>query len=326
MALRRGIRRRLGRRKRYARARESATRNKAKQLTREAKAEARAMSRRRRRQARRAVRPEQDLGIRLRGAALETRRRLRPLGAPVAALFSLIGRPIARSLLFVVQLIAVLIAVVLEVGQILARWISTGLLSAALILTEAARRHVTPRSTVAFVGVAAAVGLGVSQFFDYHGVAVDAPAYAGEIGGIASAPIVGRETAGSAHLWILLPVAALAAILMVASYRGRPRLAGGVAICGLVGVAVAIAVDLPQGLDVGRPGLAFTGTQAELLQGFWAEVACSAVLILCGGLLAHYSRGMSRERRRRPSRPGGATRRSPHREVGGIYPGLQAER
>jgi len=169
------------------------------------------------------------------------------------------------------------------------------------------------------------VGLGVSQFFDYHGVAVDAPDYAGQIGSIAPVPITDRQTAGSAHLWILLPVAGLAAILIVAAYRGRPRLAAGVAVCGLIGLAVALAVDLPQGLEVGRPGLAFTGTQAQLLQGFWAEVASSAVLILCGGLLAHYSRGVTRERRRRRGRSGGDTRHSPHREAGGIYPGLQAE-
>jgi hypothetical protein len=284
------------------------------------------MSRRRRRQARRAVRPQQDLGVRLRGAALETRRRLRPVAAPVAAFFSWIGRPVARVLLFVIQLIAALIAVVLEVGQIVVRWVGGALLGVALILVEATRRHVTPRSTVAFVGVAAAVGLAVSQFFDYHGVAVDAPAYAGEVGVTAPAPIVGTETAGGAHLWILLPVAALAAVLIVAAYRGATRLAGGVAVCGLVGLAVAIAIDLPQGLDVGRAGLAFTGTEARLLQGFWAEVACSAVLILCGGLLGHYSRGVSRERRRQRDRPGGTARRSPHREVGGIHPGLQAER
>jgi hypothetical protein len=284
------------------------------------------MSRRRRRQARRAVRPEQELGVRLRGAAFETRRRLRPVGAPVAGFLAWIAHPVARALLFVIQLIAALIAVVLEVGQIVIRFGAGAFLGATLIVIEATRRHVTPRSTVAFVGVAAAVGLAVSQFFDYHGVAVDAPNYAGEIGAIAGAPIVDRQSAGSAHLWILLPVAALAAVLIVAAYRGRPRLAGGVAICGLVGLAVAIAIDLPQGLDVGRAGLAFTGTEARLLQGFWAEVACSAVLILCGGLLGHYSRGVSRERRRRRGRPGRAARRSPHREVGGIYPGLQAER
>ena len=284
------------------------------------------MSRRRRRQARRAVRPEQELGVRLRGAVLETRRRLRPVGAPVAGFLAWIGHPVARALLFVIQLIAALIAVVLEVGQIVIRFLAGVFLGAALIVIEATRRHVTPRSTVAFVGLAAAVGLAVSQFFDYHGVAVDAPNYAGEIGAIAGAPIVDRQSTGSAHLWILLPVAALAAVLIVAAYRGRPRLAGGVAVCGLVGLAVAIAIDLPQGLDVGRAGLAFTGTEARLLQGFWAEVACSAVLILCGGLLGHYSRGVSRERRKRRGRPGRAARRSPHREAGGIYPGLQAER
>jgi hypothetical protein len=316
MAPRKGIRLRLGRRKGY--------RSRQDELAERTRREARAMSRRRAREARRAVRPEQDLALRLRGAALETRRRLRPLGAPVAALFSWIGRPVARGLLFVIQLIAALIAVVLEVGQMVVRWVSGALLSLGLIVVEATRRHVNPRSTVAFVAVAAAVGLGVSQFFHYHGVAVDAPDYAGEIGAIAPVPMTDLKTAGSAHLWILLPVAALAALLTVAAYRGRPRLAGGVAVCGLVGLAVAIAVDLPQGLEVGRPGLAFTGTQAQLLQGFWAEVACSAVLILCGGLLAHYSRGVTGERRRR-GRSGKATRRPPHREVGGIYPDLQAE-
>jgi hypothetical protein len=317
----------MGRRKRNldARARDSATRERLDELTERTRREARAMSRRRRAAARRAVRPEQDLGTRLRGATLETGRRLRPLAAPVAAFFSAIGLPVTRALLLMVQLIAALIAVVLEIGQLVIRWVGAVLLSAALIVLEATRRHVNPRSTVAFVGVCAAVGLGVSQFFDYHGVAVDAPDYAGEIGAIAPVPITDRQTAGSAHLWILLPLAALAAILTVAAYRGRPRLAGGVAVCGVVGLAVAIAIDLPQGLEVGRAGLAFNGTEARLLQGFWAEVACSAVLILCGGLLAHYSRSVTRERRRRRGRSGGATRRSPHQEVGGIYPDLQAE-
>ena len=316
MAPRKGIRPRLGRRKQ--------DRSRLDELTERTRREARAMSRRRARQARRAVRPEQNLGVRLRGAAHETGRRLRPVAAPVAALFSWIGRPVARALLFAVQLVAAVIAVVLGVGEIAARGIGAVLMSVALIVIEATRRHVTPRSTVAFVGVVAAVGLGVSQFFDYHGVAVDAPDYAGEIGAIAPVPMTDLKTAGSAHLWLLLPVAALAAVMMVAAYRGRTRLSGGVAICGLVGLAIALAVDLPQGLEVGRAGLAFNGTEARLLEGFWAEVACSAVLILCGGLLAHYSRGVTRERRRR-RKPGGTTRRTPHREAGGIYPGLQAE-
>jgi hypothetical protein len=317
MAPRKGFRSRRGRGKRSP--------ERVDELTERTRREARAMSRRRRIEARRAVRPEQSLGVRLRGAAEETGRRLSPLATPVAAFFSLIGRPVARALLFVVQLLGTLIAGVLAVGQVVIRWISAALVSAAFIVVEAVRRHVNPRSTVAFVGICAAVGLGVSQFFDYHGVAVDAPDYAGEIGAVAPVPMTDQQTAGSAHLWLLLPVAGVAALLMIAAYRGRPRLAAGVAACGVIGLAVAIAVDLPQGLEVGRSGLAFNGTEAKLLEGFWAEVACSAVLILCGGLLAHYSRGMSRERRRR-RRPGGAARREPHPEAGGIYPGLQAER
>jgi hypothetical protein len=293
------------------------------ELTELTRSQARAMSRRRRREARRAVRPDRDLRTRLGDAARETGRRLRPVAAPVTRLFGWIGRPVARALLFAVQLLGAFIALVLEVGQIVLRAVGGVLTSAGLLLVEATRRHVTPRSTVAFVGVCAAVGLGVSQFFDYHGVAVDAPDYAGQIGAIAPVPITDRHTAGSAHLWILLPVAGIGAMLMIAAYRGRPRLAAGVAACGVIGLAVAIAIDLPQGLEVGRAGLAFTGTQAKLLEGFWAEVACSAVLILCGGLLAHYSRGVMREKRRRGR--GGARRRPPHQEVGGIYPGLQAE-
>src|SRR4051812_34937255 len=242
-------------------------RNRLDELTERTRREARAMSRRRRREARRAMRPERDLGASLSGAAYETRRRLRPLGTPVAAFFSWIGRPVARALLFVVQLIAALIALVLEVGQIAVRWLYTALLSSALLIVEAARRHVTPRSTVAFVGVCAAIGLGVSQFFDYHGVAVDAPDYAGEIGSIAGVPIVDRETAGSAHLWVLLPIAALAGLLMVAAYRGRTRLAGGVAVCGVIGIAVAGAVGLPPGLGRGRPGVPVTRHPAKAFGG-----------------------------------------------------------
>src|SRR3954463_10802362 len=170
MAFRKGIRRRRG------------SDSRREELTEMTRAQARAMSRRRRREARRAVRPERDLGARVGGAGRETGGRLRPLAAPLVGLFSWIGRPIARGLLFVVQLFAALIALVLEVGQIVVRWVGGALMSIALMIAEATRRHVNPRSTVAFVGVCAAIGLGVSQFFDYHGVAVDAPDYAGQIG------------------------------------------------------------------------------------------------------------------------------------------------
>jgi hypothetical protein len=298
------------------------------ELTERTRMEARAISRRQRREARRTMRAQaegfEDFGVRMRGAALETRRRLRPVFAPVRALVRWVAPHITRALLFVIKLLAALIALIAELGTVVVRWLVARGTALASATWELARRHVTPLPTVAFVGVAAAVGLGVSQFFDYHGVAVDAPNYAGEVGVVAPAPVTGTATAGSAHLWILLPLAGAAAVLVVATYLGRTRLAGAVALCGLLGVAVTLAIDLPQGLDAGRPGLAFSGSEAELLQGFWAELACSAVLMLCGGLLALYSRDVTAARRGR-SDAATPRKRTTQTEVGGISPGLQAE-
>jgi hypothetical protein len=292
------------------------------ELTERTRAEARALSRKRRIEARRAMRAQTqnlDLGLRVRGLGYETRRRLRPVVRPFAALFSSVAPYITRSLLFVIQAFAALIALVMTLGQaVISRLVGLFGVSGAT-LADWARRHVTPRATVAFVAAAAAILLGVSQFTDYHGVAVDAPNYAGPIGQVAGAPLTGTKTAGSAHLWVLLPVAALALLLALGASRGRGRYAAGLVACGVVGVAVAVAIDLPQGLDAGREGLAFYGADARLLGGFWVEIAASATLILCGCLLPLYSRGLSRPRRMR-ARRGGA---SP--EDMGILPGLQAE-
>ncbi len=249
-------------------------------------------------------------------------RRLGPVFAPVGRLASGLAPRITGALLFVIKLFAALIALLAELGAVGGRWIVEHARALAGGLARATR-HVTPLSTVAFVGIAAAIGLGVSQFFDYHGVAVDAPEYAGEVGSVANVPLVGTETAGSAHLWVLIPIAVAAVVLIIGAYRGDTRLSGAVALCGLLGLAVAIAIDLPQGLDAGRAGLAFSGADAVLLQGFWAEVSCSAILVLCGGLLALYSRGVASARRGRSR--GTVARRGARHGDSGISPGLQAE-
>jgi hypothetical protein len=307
----------MGRRKR--------SRNRAEELTERTRAEARALSRKRRIEARRALRaetPRPDIGIRVRGAGYEIRRRLRPVFRPVAAIFSGIAPFVSRGLLFVLQLFAALIAAIAEGGRFLISRLAGLFGISGVTLADWMRRHVTPRSTVAFVGACAAVLLGVAQFSDYHGVAVDAPNYAGPIGRTAPAPLTGTESAGSAHLWILLPVAALAFLFVPGAYRGSGRFAAGMVVCGVLGIAVALAIDLPQGLDVGREGLAFYGAEAQLLGGFWVEIAASATLILCGCLLPLYSRGFTRPRRRRR---GVSRGRASHRDVGEIPPGLQAE-
>jgi hypothetical protein len=281
-------------------ARRRRPRSRAQELTERTRREGRELSRRRRSEA----------------------RKLRPVVAPVGRFAGWIAPRITGALMFVIKLFAALIALLAELGAVAGTWLAERTRAIAAATARGAQRHVTPLSTVAFVGIAAAVGLGVSQFFDYHGVAVDAPNYAGEVGSTAPAPIVGTDTAGSAHLWVLIPIAAAAVVLVVATYRGQTRFAPAVFLCGLLSLAVALAIDLPQGLDAGRPGLAFSGSEAVLLQGFWAEVSSSAVLMLCGGLLALYSRGVAT--RRRGLRAAGGRRRL-DRDDGGISSGLQTE-
>jgi hypothetical protein len=278
-------------------ARRKRSSSRVKELTERTRREGRELSRRRRHEA----------------------RKLRPVFAPVTRFAGWIAPYITGALMFVIKLLAALVALLAELGAVAGSWLVERTRAIATATARAAERHVTPLSTVAFVGIAAAVGLGVSQFFDYHGVAVDAPEYAGEVGNVAKVPIVGTETAGSAHLWVLIPVAIAAILLTIRAYRWNGPGAGGVAICGLLGLAVAVAIDLPQGLDAGRPGLSFSGSEAVLLEGFWAEVACSVTLMLCGGLLALYSRRVAPWRRR--LRTAGRRRR----KDGGISPGLQTE-
>jgi len=297
------------------------------EVTARTREEGRALARRQRAEARRAIRAQteglEEVRVRLRGGALETRRRLRPGFAPVARLLSAIAPFFTGSLLFAVRLVAAVPLLLLAAAQAAIGWSATRGVDAALASGEVLQRVVTPFRTAAFVGVAAAVALGASQFADYRGVAVDASAYAGELGATAPVPIIDKEAAGSAHLWILLPLAAVALCLVLAAYR-RPRLAAAVSICGMLGLAVAIAIDLPQGLDSGRAGIAFSGSEARLLEGFWAEVSASAALMLSGALLALYSRGVTDQRRanrrgtRRPARA-----RSSQSDVGGVSPRLQ---
>jgi hypothetical protein len=63
---------------------------------------------------------------------------------------------------------------------------------------------------------------------------------------------------------------------------------------GLIGIAISLLVDLPQGLDEGRVGISYLGTEPHLIEGFWAQVASSGVLVLCGLLLGLYAKQAAR--------------------------------
>jgi hypothetical protein len=191
----------------------------------------------------------------------------------------------------------------------------------------------TPERGICLAIVGAAACLAASQFVDYRAVEIGQPGYAGLPA--AEPPTVAGKAAGEAHAYLLLPVAALAALLGLAaarrSRRSAARLGAMVVVLGAIGVAVALLVDMPAGLDEGAQTSLFSGANAVLRDGFYAELASSAALMLTGALLvlapkaaaryharpcrtrtnlfARAASALRRRRRRRASSRGRATRR-----------------
>jgi hypothetical protein len=142
----------------------------------------------------------------------------------------------------------------------------------------------TPDRAICCVILASAACLVVSQFIDYRAVEVGQPGYAGLPA--ATPPTVGGKAAGQAHLYLLIPVAMLAAALAIGAMRtGRSQLGRIVALLGALSLAIILLVDLPAGLDAGSQTSRFSGATAVLSDGFYAELASAIGLILGGVLL-----------------------------------------
>ncbi|HEX3240053.1 MAG TPA: hypothetical protein VHR18_07950 [Solirubrobacterales bacterium] len=173
----------------------------------------------------------------------------------------------------------------------------------------AASAVVTPRRAIAATIVAAGLGLAVSQFLDYRGVEIGQPGYSGLE---TAAPTVDVKTAGEAHAFLLLPLGALAACFGLAcARRESPRLSLGVIAIGLLSVAVVLLVDRPAGLDAGAETSRFAGASAVLDDGFYAELAAAAGLVIAG--LLYYARPC-RIRISSSGRAASARRRRPRRQ------------
>jgi hypothetical protein len=156
-----------------------------------------------------------------------------------------------------------------------------------------AERVVTPERAVAAVVVAAALVLGASQFVDYRGVEIGAPAYA-DVQAVAPAPQTDRETTGSVHGYAMLPVAALVLLAVVLTLRGRWRAARIISALGLLAIAVSLLHDARRGLEEGPAALTYEGAHAVLIEGFWLQLISAAVLVITGLLLARYARAAHR--------------------------------
>jgi hypothetical protein len=163
----------------------------------------------------------------------------------------------------------------------------------AIRVATAASAALTPERAICSVIVAAGGFLVASQFVDYRGVEIGQPGYAGLQG--ASPPLEGVEAAGAAHAYLLVPVGLLAiALALVAAVSGRNRLGRIVFLLGLIGLAVVLLVDRPAGLDTGSLATQFAGATAVLQDGFYAELAASAGLMIGGFLLILAPRAAAR--------------------------------
>jgi hypothetical protein len=179
------------------------------------------------------------------------------------------------------------LAVLLRGAALFDRSARAGLARAVRAAT-AASAVLTPRRAVAAAIAIAGALLLVSQFVDYHAVKIGQPGYA-DLPEIARAPTVDSRTAGQAHAYVLVPVGLAAIALAVVCGRSERRRWGlAVAALGLVGVAVALVVDLPKGLDAGGEDSRFAGVEAVLENGFYAELAAAAMLVVTG--LVYYAR------------------------------------
>jgi hypothetical protein len=171
---------------------------------------------------------------------------------------------------------------------------------------------VTPQRAIGLVIVAAGACLIVSQFIDYRAVEIGQPGYEG-LPGVAKPPALDVRTAGQAHSYLLVAVG-LAAIALgaLAARHDRRRLGFLVAGLGLASIALILLVDLPRGLDAGAQTSRFSGAGAVLQDGFFAELAAAAGLVLAG--LLYYARPC-RIRINSSGRAASARRRRPRRRA-----------
>lgn len=198
----------------------------------------------------------------------------------------------------------------------------------------------TPQRAICLTILASAGCLVAAQFVDYRAVEIGQAGYAGLPA--ASAPTVGAETAGQAHTYLLIPVALLAALMALLALRNERRRGLGriVFALGLLSLATILLVDLPAGLDVGAEASRFSGAKAILYDGFYAQIAAAAGLMLGGLLLvvapkaaaryharpcrtrtnlfARAASGLRRRRRRRASSRAKGGRRASRRRKGAV--------
>ncbi|HNK67048.1 MAG TPA: hypothetical protein PKJ89_11970, partial [Solirubrobacterales bacterium] len=251
----------------------------------------------------------------LRATGFEVRRTASFIGGGVIAALAALGPLFSSAGMGLVWLIERIGEGLKVLGRVTGRAVAA--LGRAVV---AADRVITPHRALLLVAAIAAVLLAVSQFKGLGQIEIGQSGYSG-FQDLARAPAIDHTTPAGVHTKILVPIAGLALVAVavillggLASTAGRfsrfRRLASMVLVTiGLLTLAVALLVDLPDARDTTEAALAYSGVKAVLLSGFWLELAAGAALTVTGfALLFEPSPGRAREKRPQEepgSRPGG---------------------
>lgn len=282
-------------------------------LTERQRIEARKARQARRRRPARGANP---LSRGLRATGFEIRRTASFIGGAIIAALGSLGPVFSSAGMGLVWLLEQAGRGLKALDRLLRGWIA-----AAGRLARALDRAFSPHRAAILIAAVAAVLLGVSQYQGLGQIEIGQPGYAG-IEDLARAPAIDRTTPAGVHTRILVPIAAIAflAVLVIALAGSRSfaarlgrlrRFAAMVLVTiGLLAIAVALLVDLPEATDTTEAALAYAGVRAVLLTGFWVELAAGAALAVSGltlllppvrpGANARGEREESRRRRREP--------------------------
>jgi hypothetical protein len=107
----------------------------------------------------------------------------------------------------------------------------------------------------------------------------------------------------------LVVVAGFALVMAVGAWRGARPAMVAVAVCGVVALLIAVALDVPHLDDTGQVGRLYADAAAGPAVGFWLEAGGGALLALAGGgllLVARRSGVAAGERTRTAHRGEGA--------------------
>lgn len=247
----------------------------------------------------------------MRATGFEVRRTASFLGGAVIAALAALGPVFSSVGMGLVWLIERIGKGLKALGRL------TGQLVAALgRLVVAADRVVTPHRALVLVAGLGTVLLVVSQFKGLGQIEIGQAGYSG-FQDLARAPAIDHTTPAGVHTKILVPIAliglasvvviALGSLATFASKLSRwRRFAAMVLVAiGLLTLAVALLVDLPDATDTTEAALAYAGVKAVLLSGFWLELAAGAVLAVSGlALLLEPSPARARDQKREASRSG----------------------